>query len=151
MKTYEIFEECITQSVIDLLDAGEALKVGKYEFEALPGDVDGVVIGRYKDEDVIVFVQAKNDMKTQRNRAVSQLHYIKKYWESLCQNENLDESEQMDYEALCVTDNSDRKVMFAYGGIIFTKDCKRKIEEQMRSSTPTFYLRPETGGKFVIF
>ena len=58
-----LIEEGVTQAVADVLQGGVIILPSRYTFKGAAGDLDGLVAGRYKDQQVVVLAEAKHNRK----------------------------------------------------------------------------------------
>eukprot|EP01035_Chromulina_nebulosa_P020572 gene20572-26678_t len=87
MKVYvdidSLVEELVTDSVASKLLNPKILHRTGYSFESWTGGIDGVVIGKYINQDVIVFCESKHDIDSCYKKAVCELISTLNYWEKL--------------------------------------------------------------------
>jgi hypothetical protein len=141
----ELVEEAVSHAVSKILDSPIILHRTHYEYKTHSGDVDGVVIGKYLDEDIIVFCEAKHNMDSSLTKAKSELFSTLSYWETLIAlSEDEISTYQLDYDALCVERNRHRKVYFAFGGAKFSD----LTAEKLRIRTPWFRVSSDPNGRF---
>eukprot|EP00195_Chlamydomonas_chlamydogama_P003805 CAMPEP_0202919708 /NCGR_PEP_ID=MMETSP1392-20130828/76475_1 /ASSEMBLY_ACC=CAM_ASM_000868 /TAXON_ID=225041 /ORGANISM="Chlamydomonas chlamydogama, Strain SAG 11-48b" /LENGTH=335 /DNA_ID=CAMNT_0049613165 /DNA_START=219 /DNA_END=1226 /DNA_ORIENTATION=- len=156
MKQYKdtddmLVEQCVTSAVAAQLTDPVIIKAMRYAYEGAVADLDGLVVGQFNDEEVVVLCEAKHNMNNGIRKAQVDLFASQRYWEQLCgldpQDPAVDEGRLADYVNLEVADNKSRRVMLAFGGAMFSQDI---AENKLRGLvTPWFYVSANPAGKFV--
>jgi len=156
MKQYKdtddmLVEQCVTSAVAAQLTDPVIIKAMRYVYEGAVADLDGLVVGQFNDEEVVVLCEAKHNMNSGIRKAQVELFASQRYWEQLCgldpQDPAVDEGRLADYVNLEVADNKSRRVMLAFGGAMFSQDI---AENKLRGLvTPWFYVSANPAGKFV--
>eukprot|EP00798_Chlamydomonas_sp_ICE-L_P028966 gene28966-32156_t len=123
-------------------------------YQGTTGDLDGLVIGRWKAKDVVVVVEAKHNMDSAYTKARKELLDSAAYWEQLVAldpslPEDVDTAIASDYVALQVADNKDCMVMFALGAIKFSDDTASRRFCNLRM--PWLRVVPNPAGRFLAF
>ena len=129
-----LIEEGVTLAVAECLQSASVILPSRYEYEGHQGDLDGLVEGTYKGEEVVVFIEAKHNMDSCWSKAKSELLSAHQYWQELLEldrhDPNVDETLLADYVKLCVDKNRNKKTMFAFGGAKFSETfAKSKFQE----------------------
>jgi hypothetical protein len=143
-----LVEEGVTSAVFDLLE-GSFFISHRYVFQNETGDLDGMVAGKWKEEDVLVLCEAKHNMDTSYAKAKSELVTAKAYIERLRKvriDEDSDDALVADYKALHVEEFAERKILFAFGGSRFSADVITKRFHDV--DNPWFRVVANASGKF---
>ncbi len=145
-----LIEEGVTQAIADALQDADVILPSRYIYKSIVGDLDGLVAGRYKDQLVVVLIEAKNNMDALWKKAMAQLHQAKHHWEHLasCVPEELDESDLADYEAMHMNDLRNYEVMFGFGGLKFSNEVVNKHFADFH--TGWFYVQANSSGQFAV-
>lgn len=116
-----LIEEGVTQAVADVLQGGVIILSSRYTFKGAAGDLDGLVAGRYKDQQVVVLAEAKHNMKTNWKKAMDEHFQANKHWKKLPSSvaEELEESDRAGYEAMQMYDLLASTIMLGFGGSKF--------------------------------
>jgi hypothetical protein len=126
----EMIEKCVTSAVAILLNDSVIVKRSHYTYEGSVGDLDGMVVGTFDGEKVVVFCEAKHNMDSDYKKAQQELFSSLVYWEKLCklnlEDEETDQAEIDDYHELQVEKYKDYKPMFAFGGCKFSETVMEK-------------------------
>lgn len=156
MKNYRdtddrLIEEGVTLAVADFLQQPSVILLSRYEYQGQQGDLDGLVQGIYKEEEVIVFIQAKHNMDSSWRKAKSELINAHQYWQELLstdiQDPNVDSNLAADYITLCVDENRKKKTMFAFGGAKFTEAFAMSKFKELQQQC--LYVVTNTHGDFI--
>ncbi len=144
-----LLEEAVTSAVEVALEDGEAVVPCRYEFQGAGGDLDGMVVGRWQGDEVVVLCEAKHNMDSGYSKAKDELLASFKYWErlgALQPGEEVSDAELADMGALRVSEFKGRKVMLAFGGAKFSDlTADRRLQGL---STPWFRVVPDLTGKY---
>lgn len=107
-----LIEEGVTLAVAGFLQQSSVILFSRYEFQGQQGDLDGLVWGVYKGEEVIVFIEAKHNMDSSWRKAKSELLNAHRYWQELLsvqiQDPSTDINVVADYMELCVEENRNK-------------------------------------------
>jgi hypothetical protein len=142
-----VLELSISQAVYEALDEPKKLVIEeRYKFlEQDMGDMDGMVVGKFKGNDVIVFIEAKTNMDSCYNKATKELDACLRYWELLCSGEGHPDDQQH----LHVSDYKEHEVMFAFGGAKFGSATQRKAFTR-KNKVPCFCVVPGNAQGYVV-
>ena len=74
MKVYrgtddQLIEECVTNAVAAALDDSTVIISSRYNYKGFMGDLDGLVIGRCRDQEVVVLVESKHSLDSHYTKA----------------------------------------------------------------------------------
>ena len=128
--------EGVTNAVKAVLTDGDIVVSNRYEYQGAAGDLGGMVVGRWRDEDVVVLVEAKHDMDWYTKKAKNGLKRSQLYWQQLVSDVIVDDDAMLaDYRVLNVSKYKHHKVMFAFGGSKFSEEVASKFDDV---STPWF-------------
>lgn len=141
-----IVEEAVAVAVASRLDNPSILHHTRYSFASSSGDVDAIVIGRYNNQDIIVFCASKYNIDSSIRKAQSELFQTLKYWEFLKQLDpnNIDQEYAEDYRNLYISETLHRIPYFAFGGCIFSETSIAKF----KLKTPWFRVIINQNGRF---
>lgn len=142
----DLLERCVVKALVDMMDDAEIIQ-NNYDYESYSGDLDGLVVGKWKNREVIVFCEAKHNMNTSWKKASTQLFDSLKYWEQLTVT-NIEEDSIFaeDYKELHVKEHGHRVPMFAFGCVMLSSETKEKLKSDIH--TPCFFVTPNTEGVF---
>ena len=146
------FEEKVARAVAELLEDGEVIRTC-YEFQSAVGELDGLVVGRWRGRDVVVLVKATRDMNRWGRKAWSELCASVKHWSSLkessSQERDSDETLRADYQALRVAECGERDVVLALGCETFSESVfTRYFEFGFDMKTPWIYVAADSARNF---
>lgn len=141
-----LIEEAVTYAVADRV-GGTVVLATRYEYQGEGGDLDGLVVGSWQGQDVVVLVEAKHNMDSSFTKAKKELFASQKYWESLSTRgfDELEDAEKADWEAMHVGEYGARKVVLAWGGSKFSEDT---VKKHFKICMPWFQVVPDMKGKF---
>ncbi|GLC35273.1 hypothetical protein PLESTM_000302100 [Pleodorina starrii] len=143
-------EDGVAGVVAEKLGEGEVV-VTQYDFKGEAGDLGALVVGRWEGKDVIVLVNAKNNMDTFYRKALAELSGAMRYWEKLknLSAEELEEEDALasDYHKLQLANYSSYSVMLAFGGNKFSKHVAQTKLAHLQ--TPWFYVVADPTGRFL--
>lgn len=146
-----LIEEGVTLAVADFLQQASLILPSRYEYQGQQGDLDGLVRGTYKGEDVLVVVEAKHNMDSNWRKAKSELLNADQYWQELLsadiQDPGTDITIVADHMELCVDENCNRKTMFAFGGVEFSEALAMNKFQELHQQC--LYVVTSTHGNFV--
>eukprot|EP00955_Chlamydomonas_euryale_P076905 362819-Chlamydomonas_euryale.AAC.3 len=82
-----LVEECVSNAVAAVLDDAVIVHPTKYIFKGRIGDLDGMVVGVWRGQEVVVLVEAKHNMDTCASKARTELLSAGAYWKELAEME----------------------------------------------------------------
>jgi len=139
-------EHEMAAAVASMLEKG-AVITASYRWahtqQGRPGDVDGIVIGEYRGQEVVVICEAKTNVQADVGNAVRQVRANAERWGDLCEascggDSSDDAITQADREAgakdlaaLRVAELRGRRVMLAIGGQVFPSDLDGGITKRL--------------------
>lgn len=143
-----LIEEAVSYAVAGQLEGGAVVFANSYEYQGELGDLDGLVVGKWQGQDVVVLLEAKHNMDSSFSMAKKELFNGLKYWESLAKldsPDDLEDAEREDWEAMHVGEYRERKVMLAWGGCKFSD---HTVQQHFKIREPWFRVVPDMKGKF---
>eukprot|EP00955_Chlamydomonas_euryale_P117108 366455-Chlamydomonas_euryale.AAC.2 len=116
-----LVEECVSSAVAAVLDDAVIVHATEYIFKGWIGDLDGMVVGGWRGQEVVVLVEAKHNMDACALKARTELLSAGAYWKELAKMEGSDdESVLSDYAQLHMEKFKHRSIMYAFGGSKFS-------------------------------
>lgn len=154
MKAYRYLNDRVVETytahaLSDKLKDAEIIHGNRYEYMASAGDLDGLVVGTWEGEEVVVLIEAKHSMDASYLKAQKELIISKAYWAELVNlnpaDPEVDVNQLEDYDALQITRHKHRRVMCAYGAVRFSDHI---AEKHFPKNEQWFKVVPNAAGKF---
>jgi len=135
-------QDGVLKAIAAVLENSQIIISRSYSFLAALGQLDGLVVGKFNGEDVVVLIKTKPNMDYGFSKVKSELIHLKEYWRylSTVETTELEDDECLidDYTVLRVSEFKNRKMMYAIGGYNFSDETRNKWS---KTETETSWFR----------